>query len=237
MLVVIPARGDSKGVPGKNIKLLGGKPLIHYTIEAARKVVPDRQIIVSTDSPEIKRVAQNTGMTVPFLRPSALAGDKSSMNEVVEHALKYYEKENPTPKKIMLLQPTSPFRDENHIREALESFDDSLDLLISVKEAESSPYFELREENKEGFLKQLFSTTFDRRQELPAVWALNGAIYIVNTHSFKENPLHSLRRVRKYVMDKISSTDIDSPLDWKLAEIFVIQLEELKSIAIKEQNL
>ena len=234
MLVVIPARGGSKGVPGKNIKLLGGKPLIHYTIEAARKVVPDHQIIISTDSPEIKRVAENTGIEVPFLRPSTLAEDTTSMDEVIRHALNYFEKENPAPQKIMLLQPTSPFRDQSHIKEALKKFESSMEMLLSVKKAESSPYFELREEGKGGFLKKILSYSVLRRQETPAVWAINGAIYILNTRAFKEKTIHELERVRKYVMDDISSMDIDTPLDWEMAEICLPRLEELRSIALKK---
>ena len=234
MLVIIPARGGSKGVPGKNIKLLGGKPLIQYTIEAARAVVPDHRIIVSTDSSEIRQVVEKMGLKVPFLRPPILAEDKTTMDEVLRHALEYFEEENPTPREIMLLQPTSPFRNQHHIKEALNLYDNSMDMLISVKEAESSPYFELREENESGFLKKMFTSTVTRRQEIPEIWAINGAIYIFDTFLFKEKPFHDLERIKKYVMDDISSMDLDTPLDWKIGEVLLPHLEELRAKALKK---
>ncbi len=126
VLVVIPARGGSKGVPGKNIKLLNGKPLIHYTIEAAQGVFNNEQIIVSTDCQEIKRVAEQTGLSVPFLRPSELATDEAGSYEVLLHALNYVEAKGEKPEIIILLQTTSPLRKRHHIEEALEIFTPAL---------------------------------------------------------------------------------------------------------------
>ncbi len=218
MMIVIPARGGSKGIPGKNIRMLRGKPLIQYTVEAARKLVPDNQIIVSTDSPEIKKVVENMGFPVPFLRPSELATDTAGTYEVLLHALDFYETVNPTPDKIVLLQPTSPFRNEEHIKGAVDLYEDTLDMIVSVKETASNPYYVLREENQQGFLVKSKNGNFRRRQDCPKVWEINGAIYVINPLSLRKMPLNKFSRIRKFEMDEISSHDIDTYLDWLLAE-------------------
>jgi len=126
-LVVIPARGGSKGVPGKNIKLLNGKPLINYTIEAAQKVFDDAIICVTTDSQEIKQVVENTtGLKVPFLRPDNLATDNAGTYEVLLHAVDFYERQGYVADTLILLQPTSPFRTDKHIEEAIALFSETL---------------------------------------------------------------------------------------------------------------
>ena len=123
MLVVIPARGGSKGVPGKNIKQLGGKPLIQYTLEAAREIVPDHQIIVSTDSEEIKKVVESLGLEVPFLRPAELATDNAGTYEVLIHAIEFMKSQGKLYDTLLLLQPTSPFRTSQQVREAIEVYE------------------------------------------------------------------------------------------------------------------
>lgn len=225
MMIVIPARGGSKGIPGKNIRMLEGKPLIQYTIEAARKLVPDNQIIVSTDNQEIKNVVEELGLKVPFLRPSELATDTAGTYEVLLHALDYFEKNNASPGKIVLLQPTSPFRNEQHIKNALEVYDNTLDMVVSVKETTSNPYYVLREENDEGFLVKSKEGNFKRRQDCPKVWEINGAIYIINPVSLKNKSFDTFSRIRKFEMDEFSSHDLDSPLDWMLAEIIAKKIK------------
>lgn len=218
ILVVIPARGGSKGIPGKNIKKLNGKPLIQYTVEAVRNLISDNQIIVSTDSLEIKEEVEKMGLSVPFLRPPELATDFSGTYEVLLHALDFFEKNNSAPDKILLLQPTSPFRTEKHIKEALSIYDDSLDMVVSVKETKANPYYVLREDDKNGFLKKSKEGDFTRRQDAPKVWELNGAIYIINPDSLRKSSIDKFNRVKKYVMDEISSLDIDNEIDWLIAE-------------------
>src|SRR6185312_6737423 len=119
-LVVIPARGGSKGIPGKNIKPLHGKPLIHYTIDVARAVFSDEQILVSTDSEEIRSCVEETGLKLPFLRPEALATDTAGTYEVLLHAIAFSEQNSYSPDTLIVLQPTSPFRTAKHLREAVE---------------------------------------------------------------------------------------------------------------------
>ena len=220
-LVVIPARSGSKGVPNKNIKLLGNKPLIHYSIEAARKVFPDENIYISTDHEQIKAKAEETGIIVPFLRPAHLATDHSSMYDVLIHAVEFAEKNGQSPDVLVLLQPTSPFRNHLHIKEALKLYNSTLDMVVSVKQAEANPYYSLFEEDKKGFLQKSKTGDFAIRQECPKVWQYNGAIYIINVQKLKQQPLHKFNQIIKYEMDDISSHDIDTKLDWMLAEAII----------------
>jgi N-acylneuraminate cytidylyltransferase len=220
-LVVIPARGGSKGVPRKNVKLLGRKPLIHYTLEAARGVFEDSMICVSTDDLEIKTVVESMGLNVPFIRPKHLASDFSGTYEVLLHAINFYEAKGYYPDTLVLLQATSPFRNSKHIKEALKCFDPFCEMLVSVKETKSNPYYVLKEENEEGWLVKSKESNFVRRQDCPKVYELNGAIYIIDVSVLKKKPLTELSKVRKYEMDELSSHDIDSMLDWSLAELLI----------------
>lgn len=221
-LVVIPARGGSKGIPGKNIKPLHGKPLIHYTIEVARAVFGDDQILVSTDSEEIRSCVEETGLKVPFLRPEALATDTAGTYEVLLHAIAFSEQNGYAPDTLVVLQPTSPFRTAQHLREAVESYGKTpADMLASVKETDANPYYVLFEENEEGFLRKSKTGNFTRRQDCPAVWELNGSIYIISVESLKKGPVSEFERIVKYEMDGFSSLDLDTPLDWKMAELML----------------
>lgn len=225
-LVVIPARGGSKGVPRKNIKLLHGKPLIQYTIEAARDVFQDEVICVSTDDHEIKGIVEQIGLKVPFIRPKELATDQAGTYEVLLNAIDHYEKAGYYPDALILLQATSPFRTGKHIKEALLLFNEKCDMLVSVTETKANPYFTLREENEDGWLIKSKEGSFVRRQDAPKVWELNGAIYILRISELKHNPLDKIRKTIKYSMDEYSSIDIDNQLDWDFAE-FLIQNKKI----------
>jgi len=221
-LVVIPARGGSKRLPGKNIKPLNGKPLIHYTIEAAREVFEDAVICVSTDDDEIKEVAEQTGLTVPFFRPTSLATDSADTRDVLLHTYEYYKKHlEYEANVIILLQPTSPLRTDRHIKEALKLYSDKLDMVVSVKETDSNPYFVLYEENKEGYLEKSKKGEFTRKQDCPKVWEFNGAIYLINIKSLLQGQHLNFKKIIKYEMSKESSIDIDDELDWKLTEVIL----------------
>ena len=219
--IIIPARGGSKGIPGKNIKLLNDKPLIAYTIDAAKEVTLNDHIIVSTDSEEIKRVAEDLGLKIPFLRPPHLATDEANSYDVVMHAVDYLFNKWITPNPIILLQPTSPFRNANHIEEALSLYTDDIDMVVSVTETKSNPYYSLFEENKEGFLQKSKEGDFTRRQDCPKVWEYNGAIYIMNLNSLKSGSIGDFKKIKKYEMAEENSLDIDTPLDWMIAETII----------------
>lgn len=224
VLAIIPARGNSKGIPGKNIKLLGGKPLILWTIEAAKESKFIDRIIVSTDSEEIAGVAREYGAEVPFMRPSKLASDEASGADVILHALRWFEKNNINYNFFILLQPTSPLRNSEHIDRALDELikKPEAQALVSVKIAEESPYW-MKEIDGQGFLKNLLSETkqYPNRQDLPKVYILNGAIYISKWDIFLEDKSFFKRKCLPYIMDEKSSLDLDTPLDWKLAEVLL----------------
>lgn len=218
-LVIIPARGGSKGLPGKNIKLLNGKPLIQYTIDAAKKVFPLETICVSTDDLKIVAVAESLGLTIPFRRPDELATDTAGTYEVLLHAIQHYESNSFYPDVLVLLQATSPFRTAAQISEAIELFDEACEMVVSVKETKANPYYLLKEENEEGWLVPSKTSNFVRRQDCPKVYELNGAIYIINIEALKKKSISEFTNIKKYVMDELSSHDIDTMWDWKIAEI------------------
>jgi CMP-N,N'-diacetyllegionaminic acid synthase len=218
-LVIIPARKGSKGVPGKNKKLLAGKPLIQYTIEAAREVFADAEICVSTDDTDIVALAENLGLKVPFLRPAELATDTSSSVDVVLHALGFYKQSGYDADVVVLLQPTSPFRTANHIREALRLYHSQLDMVVSVCASRANPYYNLFEENADGFLRKSKDGMFIRRQDCPPVWEYNGAIYIVTISSLLESGSFVLPNTVKFEMSEFASHDVDTKLDWQVAEM------------------
>ena len=221
-LVVIPARGGSKGVPDKNIKLLNEKPLIHYTIEAAREVFDDKYIFVSTDSTKIKSIVEQTVLKVASLRPKYLATDSANSRDVLLHAIDQFTIINKIkPDLVIMLQPTSPLRKACHIKEALKLYSSDLDMVVSVKKTKSNPYFVLYEENKSGFLKQSKKGNFTTRQSCPPVWEFNGAIYIINVNSLKQNKIVDFSKIKKYVMQMNNSIDIDTELDFSLAELII----------------
>lgn len=219
-LVIIPARGGSKGIPGKNSKLLGGKPLIQYTIEAALEVFPIDRIVVSTDDEKIRQIAEDCGVSVPNLRPEHLATDTASSYDVILHCIEE-NKDRLDFDVIVLLQPTSPFRKGIHISEAMELYDSKLDMIVSVDEADQNPYYSLFEENEDGYLRKSKEGNYTRRQDCPKVYAYNGAIYVMNRKSLEERSLGEFTNIRKYVMDKKYSVDLDTPFDWKLAEFML----------------
>jgi len=220
-LVIIPARGGSKGLPEKNIKVLGDKPLIQWTIDEARKVFNDNIICVSTDDHKIKNTVEQSGLKIPFLRPKELATDTTPTQDVLLHAIKYYEDNDFFPDVVVLLQPTSPFRKSEHIIEALSKYNNKLDMVVSVKETHSNPYFNLFEETNDGFLEKSKKAKFTRRQDCPSIYEFNGAIYIINIESLKNSKIYNFNRIMKYEMDNLSSIDIDSLFDWKIAKSFL----------------
>ena len=218
-LVIIPARRGSRGIPGKNIKLLGDKPLIQYSIDAALKVFNKEDILVSTDSKEIKVIAENCGLNVPFLRPDELATDFTSSQDVILHAIDYTQQRGQNYDTVVLLQPTSPFRNAQHIEEAIKLYDNRIEMVVSVKVSDHNPYYTLYEESDNGFLTQSKKAKFTRRQDCPNVYAYNGAIYVISIDALKTKSIAEFDKVKKYEMSELHSIDLDTPLDWDLAEI------------------
>jgi len=219
ILCVIPARGGSKGIPHKNIKELNGKPLIYYSIDVAREIFKDEDICVTTDDQQIIDVVEKYGLHVPFVRPSYLATDQATTRDVLKHALDFYEKKGLLYDIILLLQPTSPFRLKRHIEEAINLYTDNCDMVVSVKESSSNPYYNLFEEDDFGNLHiSKGKGNYTRRQDVPKVWEYNGSIYVINAKALREMSMNDFTKKKKYCMTNIYSIDIDSSYEWIITE-------------------
>jgi N-acylneuraminate cytidylyltransferase len=198
----------------KNILQVNGKPLINYTLDAARAVTDDAHICVSTDDCTIRALVEAQGLPVPFLRPAYLATDTAGSQDVMLHALDYFQDVLHRPyDRVCLLQPTSPLRTAKHIYEALALWEDSLDMVVSVTKSPLNPYFNLFEETSNGWLALSKTGHYLRRQDAPTVWAYNGAIYLINQASLKATHMAAFKCIKKYVMDEESSQDVDTWLD------------------------
>lgn len=230
-LYLITARGGSKGIPGKNIKPLAGKPLIEHTISCAlcAGASPD-DICVSTDSEEIAAVARNLGLKIPFIRPSELATDSAGSYPVMIHALDFFLNRGVEYDRIILLQPTSPFRLPEDIINAASLWTPETDMVVSVTEAAANPYYDAFETDNDGFLHiSKGDGSFTRRQDAPKVWQYNGAVYVISTSSLRKGPFNTFKKIVPYCMPRERSLDLDTPADWMLAEfIFANQLNNPK---------
>ena len=218
-LYIIPARGGSKGIPGKNIKPLAGKPLIAYSVEVAQQLAPDCDICVTTDDFEIIATVENMGIKVPFVRPAELATDHSGTYEVLLHALNHYEQQGISYDRIVLLQPTSPFRTVDDVNNCLKLYTPDIDMVVSVKQASANPYYNAFETDENGFLHiSKGEGNYTRRQDAPPVWEYNGAVYVINAQSLRKMPLNKFPRRRMCEMSAEHSIDLDTPTDWLIAE-------------------
>lgn len=222
VLALIPARGGSKRLPRKNIRLLANRPLIAYTIEAGQQSHYIDDLIVSTDDREIADIAISYGAQVPFIRPSALAQDKSSNFEVIQHALLNYSKiAKRAYDYIVYLQPSSPLRDYSDIDNAILLMQKkNADAVISVSETDHSPLWcntlppDL---SMVSFLSE--DAKLKRSQDLATYYRLNGAIYICKTAKILEEKTFFLKsNVFAYIMKPEKSIDIDTMLDFMLCE-------------------
>jgi CMP-N,N'-diacetyllegionaminic acid synthase len=221
---LITARGGSKSVPQKNLKMLAGKPLIAWTIEVALQCNELSRVIVSTDDEQIAEIARKWGAELPFMRPAELAQDDSSHISVVLHAIhRLKEKEGFCPDYIMLLQPTSPLREVEDIRNAVQLANDHHAVaVVSVCEAEKHPYLCKRILNN-GTLSDYISTDIGylRRQALPPAYALNGSIYLNKCSSLLQDRTFLPEGTIAYVMPPDRSLDVDTMWDWYVAELIL----------------
>ena len=226
VLAIITARGGSKGLPRKNLRLLAGRPLISYSIAAALECPGITRCIVSTEDHEIKQVSLRFGAEV-LKRPGSLAEDHSLSRDVVRHVLETLQEAGQCPPYFALLQPTSPLRNARHLLQCLDSFfAGEFDSAISVIEAEHHPRKCLSV--SEGGLQPLFDIAdLDTpRQKLMPAYRQNGAIYIGQVRRFLLDNSFFLPPVMPFVMDRQSSIDIDSEFDLKLAEMLLQEAEE-----------
>lgn len=221
VVALIPARGGSKGIPRKNLVTIAGRPLIAYTIEAARGAGCFDHVIVSTDDAEIAEVARHYGAEVPFLRPAELAGDTSPMLDVLCHALGWCESTGERVDVMVLLQPTSPLRTARHISEAVALFfERDATSVVSVMEVphQFNPVSVLTID--EGILHPYLkeSPLITRRQDKPRVYARNGpAVLVCAPGTLRAGELYGAACV-PYLMSAADSLDIDEREDLELAE-------------------
>ena len=221
ILGIIPARGGSKSVPKKNIRLLAGKPLIAYTIETAQKCKMLNRTVVSTDDVEIAEVAKKYGGDVPFIRPKDLSLDDTPMIPVLQHTVYFIEKkENSRVDVVVLLDPTSPFRRIEDIEACIQKLErENADSVVTVCEVEHNPYFVMMELD-DGKLVPLIKSdkVITRRQDAPEVYRLNAAVYAVKRDVLMNANEIITDNTMAVIMSQELSTHIDHVVDFDFAE-------------------
>ena len=224
ILAVITARGGSKGIPQKNTRELLGKPLIAYSIQAALQSRTLNKIIVSTDNETIAHISKKYGAEVPFLRPKHLATDTATSLSVLQHAVSYLaEKEGCLADIIVCLQPTSPLRSAGDIDQAVTlCMNTGADSVVSLCKVEHHPYWMKKVvEGRVYPLMEVDDEEYPRRQDLPPVYQLNGAIYVTRKKILMEEERVLGEHTLAHIMSQERSIDIDTPIDLKLAELIM----------------
>lgn len=232
VLAIIPARSGSKGIPNKNIKPLAGKPLIEYTFDQCKKCNYINRSIVTTDSLEIAQISTKNQIEVPFLRPTNISNDNDSAKSYVLHALEFLQnKENYIPEIVLILQPTSPFRNLIDIERSLEILDNKdADSVVSVTEIDKkfNPEWQfkiMKDGSLEFFNKGIdWNSLVSRRQKLMSTYIRNGAVYCFKRKclSLYENIYGE--KVFSYIMPKARSINLDTYDDWFEAENYLKKL-------------
>jgi len=222
-IATICARGGSRGVPGKNIRPLLGKPLITYSIDQALAQAHIERVFVSTDCEQIAAVARQSGAEVPFLRPPQLATDGAPKLPVIQHLVAWVSAHVGPVARIVDLDPTSPLRDANDIAACLTLLDDQTDAVITGYEAEKNPYFNMVEDQGGGCvgLVKTLPGAVVARQAAPRVYAMNASIYCWHHHTLELGLWQG--RTRLHVMPRERSIDIDDPIDFQLVELLMQQ--------------
>lgn len=221
-VAIIFARGGSKGLPGKNIRLLGGKPLIAWSIEQAFAIKRIHRVIVSTDSEEIAEVASQYGAEVPFIRPSKLAKDDSPEWLAWRHALNYLIEESGfLPEVMVSLPPTAPLRLEIDVENCLDEYEKgNAEIIITVTDAHRNPYFNMVKTNADGTVKIVnsISSTISRRQDAPKVYDMATVCYVVKPEFVMDNNAIFEGRVKAIHVPPERAIDIDTLLDFQITE-------------------
>lgn len=221
ILYLIPARAGSKGLPGKNTKILKDIPLVEYSINFALQNMKESDVLcISTDDQEVLKIANERGIKTPFVRPEELCTDTATSHDVIIHALNYYKTLNRQFDAVLLLQPTSPFRKKIDFDNTIKAFDAECEMVATVKVSKESPYFTLFEEKKDGYLEKSKTGNFTNRQAAPIVYAFNGSIYLIKTSALYNTSISDFKKVKKVLMPEERSIDIDTPIDWALAEYY-----------------
>ncbi len=222
ILAVICARGGSKGVPKKNIRLLGGKPMIVHTIEVARRCKSVDRVVVSTDDAEIAGIARASGAEVPFMRPAELATDAAPKLPVLRHAVSYLEAElGYSPDIVVDLDPTSPLRTEKDVESCIRMVEEGADNVFSVTEAHRNPYFNMVEiiDGRVRLVKEPPEALF-RRQDAPQVYDMNASIYVWKRDALMSSDSVFLEKTKVYIMPEWT-VDTDNEIDFQFVEFIL----------------
>jgi len=226
ILAVITARGGSKRLPGKNIRPLAGKPLLAWTVDAAKACgTPLHGIVLSTDAEDIAAVGRACGAEVPFMRPAELASDTAGSLEVVQHAVSFMEQRDGVNMDwVLLLQPTSPLRTGGDIAAAIAlAASTDCDSVVSVTEMPVHPVF-AKKIDADGWVQpfgDVVPEAIRRQDATPASYYYNGAIYLTHRDTLMEKKSFYGARILPYIMPPERSVDVDTALDFRLAEVMV----------------
>lgn len=222
VVCIIPARGGSKGLNGKNIKELLGKPLIAYSIEQAKQSKYIDRVIVSTEDSAIADVSKEYGAEVPFIRPAELATDESGVIGVLLHAVEWIENSNYDFQILVLLHATTPLRKTEDIDNSIELLAETkADSVFSVAEAYRNPYFNMVEIAKDGKVHLVKESAFVTRQSAPPVFDMNASIYVWWIDVLKKHKKTILGGSKIYIMPRERSVDIDDIMDFSIAEMLL----------------
>jgi CMP-N-acetylneuraminic acid synthetase len=226
VLGLVPARGGSKGIPRKNIRILAGRPLLEYTAEAAAQAHRLDRVILSTDDDEIAEVGRRCGLEVSFLRPPELARDETPTVDVVQHALNWLEARGAVFDAVCLLQPTSPLRRAEDIDACVElcerSGADAVVTIVPVPPEHNPHWVYFQSGDGELRLATGESAPIPRRQDLPPAFHRDGSVYVTRTEVLRrQNSLYG-RRLLGYPLDGARSINIDTPADWDRAEALLV---------------
>jgi CMP-N-acetylneuraminic acid synthetase len=219
ILVLIPAKGGSTRLPRKNIRLLGGRPLLVWAIDSARAAMVSNRIAVSTDDEEVASIARNHGAEVPFLRPPELSRDPAGVVDVALHALEWYQRGGELFRTLIILLPTCPFRSAEDIRAALALFrSKNAHFLMSVSQFDHAPFAAMRL-GDDSVLTPFFENYIGRKsQELPVAYRPNGAIHVLDVDAFRGSRSYFTQPLIGFSMPWERSIDIDNDSDLQLAE-------------------
>jgi CMP-N,N'-diacetyllegionaminic acid synthase len=222
ILALIPARAGSKGMPRKNVRLVGGAPLASWSWTVARGLPAIDRVIVTTDDPEVAALARAAHVEVPFVRPAELASDSASLFAVAEHALRWLKDADAyEPDVVLLLQPTSPLRTSHDIEGAIAFMEQhNASSVVSICEAEHHPFWTFSR-GEDGIIRFLVEQgkAATRRQELPPAYRMNGAVYLVRRDVLLEKRTFEPDPTLGYLMPADRSIDIDSAWDLQVADL------------------
>lgn len=230
ILAIIPARGGSKGLPEKNIKLLYDKPLIAWTIEQAKECIYIDEVFVTTDSEKIANVSREYGIKIPFLRPAYLAQDSSSSMDVVEHVLSYYESKKVYFDYIILLEPTSPLRKKNDLDSAIQIAinNENADGVVSLGEVHMEHPMIVKKINDEGYIEPYIDDVkkITQRQQADKAYFPYGVIYMIKTSIFKKEKAFYTNNVLPYFIERWQNYEVDDIYDFIAIEAILKKIEE-----------